>query len=213
MKKKKQHRAASWLVRVRSHFEEYRTEHTTAIAFVIIFITPMIALWFSAKFEVIQPVLGDILSYYGVAFSVLLSMVTYLMEQRRREAEKLKELRPKLHINLEVIDFNEKAYIMTIANRGNKDLREIWIDAESIGLDINAKATISINIDCNDAESEWYIFDNDNRSIYIPTGKNSFPKTIGVCCTDESDTVWCIEFAGYEGACGPVYTQKDMYII
>ena len=62
MKKKKQHRAASWLVRVRSHFEEYRTEHTTAIAFVIIFITPMIALWFSAKFEVVHPGLGVILS-------------------------------------------------------------------------------------------------------------------------------------------------------
>ena len=214
MKRKKQYRrVVRWLVGVRSHLEEFRTEYTAAISFIIIIITPIIVLWCSFKIEVVQPVIGDVLSYYGVAFGILASVVTYLMERRRNQTEKLKELRPKLHIKLEVIDFDTKAYIMTIANRGDKDLREIWIDTESIGLDIDAKTSISVNLDCSDAENEWYLFDNDNRSIYLPSGKHSFPKTIGVCCTDESDTVWCIEFSGYEGACGPVYTQKDIYMI
>lgn len=213
MKKNKQHRASNWWRKVRSHFEDCCTEYTAAIAFVIIIITPIITLWCSFKFQIVQPVIGDVLNYYGVAFGILASVVTFLMERRRNQVEKLKELRPKIQLSLEPVNWDEKAYLMTIVNRGNRDLREIWIESESVGLDINAKGSISINLDCNDAENEWYPFDNDNRGIFLPAGKNAFPSSIGICCTDESDTIWCVEFTGYTGSCGPVYTQKDIYMI
>ncbi len=213
MKKKKQKRTPNRWFKILSHFEEHSTAYTIGLFFLTILLVPVIVLVCAGKIEIVGSEIDAILGYFGVALGIFSPAVTYLIEQRRVRTEKEKELRPRLQLEFETVDSDEKAYIMTITNRGSRDLSEIWIDGESTGLHLNAKEAITVNLDCNEAQGEWFCFDNTNKSIFLPSGKYDFPKTVGICCTDEDDRIWCVEFAGYHGACGPVYTKKDMYRI
>ena len=156
---------------------------------------------------------GDWLGYIGTTFGLFFTVVTYLAQKHHEEKVQEELLQPNIRIEMETLDKEEKAYLLTISNRGEKDLAEIWIEGENTGLHLDAKSKIQLNVDGNDQNENWFGFQNENRTIFLPVGNNAYPKNVGICCTDETNRVWSVEFTGSEGTCGLAYRKTDVYIL
>ncbi len=156
---------------------------------------------------------GDWLSYIGTTFGLFFTAVSYLAQKHHEEKVQEEQLQPNIRIEMETLDKEEKAYLLTISNRGEKDLTEIWIEGENTGLHLDAKSKIQLNVDGNDQEETWFDFQNENRTLFLPIGNNAYPKNIGICCTDETNRIWSVEFTGSEESCGLAYQKTGVYIL
>ena len=153
---------------------------------------------------------GDTISYYGVALGIFSSFLIFQLQRKKEEENRLRELRPKIVIKVEIIDCNSKAYCLILKNIGSHTLKDVHFDGDFLTSDLLSGKCECLNLDCNGESDEWYEFDNEYEKYYRDGDNRGIPKFLTLQCTDSDDKIWCIEYRGYCSYKGISYQQEEM---
>lgn len=175
-------------------------KHRLIITFVtIIFVFPLIVGWiyYLPLPQIIAVTSGDLLAYYGTAFGIYLSFVTYSHEKKKEEKEhekeaqeRIKEIRPLLTVNVKQDDNDERVFIIKINNFSknaityfdlyDEHVSELFYKEKEIRVSYNQSVNVidELNIDYNiTCDSE--IID-----------KEKLPKYVQIICRDIDGNLW-----------------------
>lgn len=213
-KRKKKNKIKLSITKMRNHFYEHGVIYGVVIFAITILSIPFIlyALAINNDFFA-KLVSGDTLSYYGVAFGIFSSFIVLLIQKKKDEEQRLREVRPKIVLKVEIVSGQDKAYIFSIKNIGLNTLKNVCFDGDDFVECLLPNESQSLNLDCNEDDIVWYEFDNDYPNFYRDSNGKGIPLYLTIQCTDNDDKMWCIEFKGYSSSRGVSYYQEDMYII
>ena len=174
---------------------------------------PFIFCLLAEKSELFQKTLEiDTLSYYGVALGIFSSFLLYFWQRKNEEERRKYEIRPKVVLSIEVLDYEEQAYIIKITNVGNRDLTDIHFCGDAVCALLTSKQQVKINLDCKYSDN-YYNFENELQCFYMSGDKGTSPRHLSIQCTDEDGCIWSIDYNRYGYNKNIEYQQEDIYII
>ena len=175
---------------------------------VILLLFPFLLRFLGDHFDFCQRVIEmDALSYYGVAFGLFASFLAFVVEKRRNNEQE--RLQTKPIITLDICEVEEMAYIVTLANRGMRLQRNIFLDGDRVAADIDAGQKLTINVTLFGCE---YDFNNEYKTVEITDDNGKLPKILVVHCTDVRGQIWCHVFNRFEDFNGVHYNLAEREI-
>ena len=151
--------------------------------------------------QIIAVDVGDLLTYYGVAFGLLGSFLSYRLEKQKEEKEKNSKNRPVFIVKLEKTDV---FFTLTIAKISNNTLSYLYLYDEFIADEVENqhKLQITFNLSVEEAKSK-----NINHNFTMDSeilDKDGYPRYIQLTCDDEDGNNWNCYYEKVND-CGKVY--------
>ena len=170
--------------------------NVTILIAIFLFLFPLIigAVYALPLPQIIMVDAGDLLSFYGLAFGIMGSYITYANNKKKSEASKNENLKPKLYVELELVDREEKIFKLTVYNDTRNILQTIIV------YDCYAQMNLSR------VEEFYVVFEGAQRKHYngkklfnveIGDGEledDGYPKYVQILCDDEEKRMWNCTF-------------------
>lgn len=173
-----------------------------------ILLFPLILRFLGDHFDFFRRVIEmDALSYYGVAFGLFASYLTYIADKREKDKTELQRITPI--ITFDICKVGELAYIATIANRGETLQQNLYLDGDQIAADIQAGEKLHINITLDGC---GHTFGNNYKTVQISEDNGKLPQMLLIHCTDNVRRMWCHVFTRFEDFNGVHYnlTKREI---
>lgn len=137
-----------------------------------------------------------LLSFYGTAFGIFASFVTFVLERRKKKEERNLEIKPNFLIELEKMD--KDVFKLIINNFSENGIKQVFVYDEFLCSHINNKTEINISYlksksELNNIKLEYDKIKNitvDKDIIDI----DGYPKYIVVDSEDIDNRMWSSEF-------------------
>ena len=153
---------------------------------------------------------GDVLSYYGVYFGVVVSYVTYRFEKERKDRLHMQEIRPKIELSV-VESIAKGAFTLSIDNCGLHPLKQVYFEGDFLCTRI--EKSFKVNIIFSIETKDELLFDNEYPVIFIPQDDGGFPSNLLLNCDDSDNNTWAFEFKKQPYSEQSYYSLTDYYII
>ena len=144
--------------------------------------------------QIIMVEAGDLLSFYGVAFGIMGSYITYANNKKKEEASKNEKLKPKLRVELEMDDVGEEIFKLTVYNDTRNILHTIFLYDCFAKMNLNHKEVFYVAF--KGAREEYHknqrLFNIDMGEGYLE--EDGYPKFVQICCDDEEKRMWDCTF-------------------
>lgn len=168
-------------------------KHRLIITFgTIILVFPLIVgfLYFLPLPQIIAVDSGDLLAYYGTAFGIYLSFVTYSHEKKKEEKKRNKEIRPLLTVNVKQDDNNERVFIIKINNFSKNAITYFDLYDEHVSelFSKEKEIRVSYNQSVNDIDELNIDYNITCDSEIID--KDELPKYVQIICRDIDGNLW-----------------------
>ena len=187
--------------RLRPFIKKCKTE---IILVIIILIFPAVIglLYHLPVGRIIEIESGDLLSFYGTAFGIFGSFITYRYSKKKQEKQREAENRPVF-----IVDVEKKSDIfnITITKQTDSLFTYFYLYDEFVSEKFfeNFSATVIYN-ETDEKQAELHCDYNITMDPDIIDEKDGYPKYIQILCDDTDRYTWNCEFHKVND-CGRIY--------
>lgn len=137
---------------------------------------------------------GDLLAFYGVAFGLLFSFVTYLDSNRKISLERQKNMRPEIYVELEQRSYQSGVFDIHIRHNKKQVLTDVYLYDELVCGYMDQSKSFAISYCLNQAQEKGLCPDFNITMDSDILDVDGFPKYIQIVCYDTDDNGWVCEF-------------------
>lgn len=178
---------------MKRYIKRFKTEIIVAL---VLLIFPLIVGAFYAL-PIPQYILvdaGDLLSFYGVAFGLFGTYVSYAESRKKERRTRNAELKPNLRVDLRLVDIDDKIYRLIVYNNTTQPLYSVFLYDCFVGETLSAKEEIFVTYE--GARVKEY---NGKKLFNVDLGdegldREGYPTYIQICCDDAKKRMWDCTF-------------------
>lgn len=156
---------------------------------------------------------GDLLAYYGTTFGIIGSFVAYRIELKKKEKEKITELKPVFYVSVELIDKNKGLFKIDISNHSKQMLSYLYLYDEFITP--IAKKDHSFQVTYNKTTAEIETAKPQFNITMDPDiiDRDGYPRYVQLICDDKEGNAWDCCYHKVKDCDKIYYYPRDFEII
>ncbi len=181
--------------RLRRFVRRYRN---IALIGILLFIFPLVVgfVYFLPIPQYIAVESGDLLSYYGTAFGLFASYITYRLEKKEREREADRRNSPRLIVDIERYGTIEDCglFYLRIQNKSEGTLTHFGVYHEHLCNAIETEKLFRIAVTSGSSDKNLADVDVVCWVDSAEIEKNGYPKYIQILCEGNNGDSWICDF-------------------
>lgn len=156
---------------------------------------------------------GDLLAYYGTAFGIIGTFITYRKEVKKKEKERTQELKPIFTIEVSLLDKSASLFRIDINNHSEQTLSYFYFYDEFVASIAQKKYSFQVtyNKTVGEAETIKPQFNITMDSNIIDS--DGYPKYIQLICDDKDGNAWNCCYHKVKDCGKTYYYPRDFEII
>ena len=162
------------------------------VLFAVLFLFPLIiGLIYALPLpQIVAVESGDLLAYYGTAFGIIGSFITYRYEINKRKKERTKELKPTFIVEVKRVNKELNIFSIDIINRSQKMVTFLHFYDEFISSIIDDKYSFKTVFNKTIEETESISPDYNITMDPEILDADGFPKYVQLLCNDNDGNSW-----------------------
>lgn len=162
------------------------------LIFIALFLFPLIVggIYAIPLPRIIDVEAGELLAYYGATFGIIGSFVAYRMEVRKKEKERIQELKPVFSVEVKPIDGNDGMFNIEIINHSTQLLTYLSFYDEFVSSIV--QKNYSFKATYNKTIKEKNLLNPTFNITMDPdiTDSDGYPKYVQLICNDKEGNAW-----------------------
>ena len=159
---------------------------------------------------------GALLGFYGTAFGIIGSFITYRNEIKKEKKRRNKELKPIFFVEIKKSNKHSDIFNLKIIKQSEDNLSYFYLYDEFISVIMKKECIIDLSFNKTDDEVEKLKTENNFYNITmdpdIIDNKDNFPKYIQIICDDIDGNSWNCCFNKVND-CGKIFYFPDEWEI
>lgn len=156
---------------------------------------------------------GDLLAYYGTAFGILGSFVTYRYEVNKSKKERIRELKPAFVVEVKRTDTEHNEFNIEIINRSQQTLSFLHLYDEFISTIVEEHYSFKITYNKSILETEEIKPDYNITMDPDIIDTDGFPEYVQLLCDDCEGNAWNCCYYKVKDCDNVYYYPRDFEII
>lgn len=156
---------------------------------------------------------GDLLAYFGTAFGIIGSFMTYRHELRKSKKERIEELKPTFVVKVEKVNKEVNLFDIEIINRSQQSVAFFYFYDEFISTIIKDKYSFKTTFNKTIEEIDGIDLDYNITVDPEILDNDGFPKYVQLICDDSDGNSWNCCYFKVKDCDNIYYYPRDFEII
>ena len=156
---------------------------------------------------------GDLLAYYGTAFGIFGSFVTYRHETEKKAKERNRELKPIFLVDVKRDGLNPELFHIKLTNDTKSKVSYLYFYDEFVSPVIEKNYSFKVMYSQDEKNVET---SNPDYNITVDDeilDSDNYPKYIQILCDDVDGNTWNCCYYKVKNGSKPYYYPRDFEII